>query len=113
MSFELAKLSLFYNHGIFLFTADEDSFLFIKSPGYPKLIKDDFLVETEVISVSPGSQIKIIIMDGYKVWLYASGLLGWTFYQSPAAVVLEGDTVELTTWLEYGGRYAYTWLELN
>ena len=91
----------------------DGSFQFIKNPGFPEINQDDVIIGTEVISVSPGKSIKIILLEAKWVWLYVPDILGWTYYSAPGTVVIESDTVELTTWLELGGRYVYTWVEVN
>ena len=91
----------------------DGSLQFIKNPGFPEINQADVIIGTEVISVSPGKSIKIILMEAKWVWLYVPDILGWTYYNAPGTVVIESDTVELTTWLEWGGRYVYTWVEVN
>ena len=90
----------------------DGSLQFIKNPGFPKL-NQELIVATEVISVSPGKSIKIILMDATRVWLFVPGILDWTYYNAPGTEVIESDTVELTSWLEIHGKYVYTWVEVN
>ena len=91
----------------------DGSLQFIKNPGFPAFIQVEVLIGTEVISVSPGKSIKIILMDASKLWLYVPGILDWTYYNAPGTEVIESDTVELTSWLELHGKYVYTWVEVN
>ena len=93
------------------FTGEEGSLLFFKNPQYPNEIDGSWLSGSEVISVSEGSHIKIIVMDASNFWIYVPGILYWTFFNGPGTVVIETHSAEMTEWTEWGGRYLYTWME--
>ena len=93
-------------------TGPEGKLKFFKSPGFPDPYSDGLHKEPILLTVSEGKHVKIIRLVAENLYLYQVDIDEFTKYNGAGVTIFPASSVNLIIYLPYGGRYAFTFVEI-